>query len=155
LLNFTQEKLASDASKKLYGFYPDVHITKEQKQNKAVQQFLRDLHFAVTESYLEGIVKYYEQGGMQWGDSQGIVWNLVPVIAFMTTDMKEAKMQKGLYQGWNCRLPCHLCLITYDDCDNTPSADDLQYRKQDDIVKNVDALSDAVRLVLLIPIVLR
>jgi len=145
LLNYTQEQLASDASKKLYGFYPDVKCTKEQKQNKDVDTFLRQLHSAVTTSYLEGIVEYYEKGGMQWQDSRGITWNLVPVIAFMTTDMKEARAQKGVYQAWKCRMPCNLCTMSFEEVDSTPEPGDLVYRKQTETLQALDELHQAER----------
>jgi hypothetical protein len=145
LLNYTQEQLASDASKKLYGFYPDVKPTKEQKQDKEVAAFLRQLQSAVTTSYLEGIVEYYEKGGMEWQDSTGIIWNLVPVIAFMTTDMKEARAQKGLYQAWKCRMPCNLCTMSFEEVDLTPLPEELEYRSQQDVSKALDGLDEAER----------
>jgi len=145
LLNYTQEQLASDASKKLYGFYPDVHLSKEQKQDKDIQEFMRDLHGAVTTSYLDGILELYEQGGMRWGDSTGVVWHLVPVIAFMATDMKEARMQKGLYNAWNCKMPCNLCLWPFEAADVPLSPEEMEYWSQDDVLSAVDELDQATR----------
>jgi len=145
LLNYTQEQLASDASKKLYGFYPDIQLSKEQRQDKSVAAFLRDLHSAVTNSYLEGIVEYYNKGGMEWQDSTGIVRNLVPVIAFLTTDMKEARAQKGLFQAWKCRMPCHMCTVAFEETDTTFFCEDASYRNQSEIISALESLGKAER----------
>ena len=127
----------------MYGFYPDIKPTQEQKQNKEINVFLRQLQSAVTQSNLEGIVEYYDKGGMEWQDSTGVVWNLVPVIAFMATDMKEARAQKGTYQAWKCRMPCNMCTLSFEEIDSTPEPKDLQYRKQEDVKRALDDLAVA------------
>ena len=80
--------------------------------------FLTELRNYVTEKYLEGVVSTYEDGGLRWADSRGLEWHLVPVVALVATDVKEARLQKGLFQSYNCRVPCHLCYVDYDHCDD-------------------------------------
>lgn len=114
LLNYVQDVVAADSSKKLFGYYPDVKLTKEQKKMPAVKKMLKDLYHHVTDKMLDGLVELYDAGGVQWADSSGEVWHLVPVVAFVATDVQEAQWMKGVYQGASCRLPCHLCELPYD-----------------------------------------
>jgi hypothetical protein len=133
LLNFTLEVLASDWSKKIAGFFPDVHLTDRQKKSSQIKAFLRDLYFYVTQCFVEGLNELYDAGGIEWMDSDGVVWHMVPVMSFVATDMEEAWRIKALYKGTNCNRPCHLCTIRYKDCDKVP--EELHYRKAGKMIR--------------------
>jgi len=109
LLNYVQDVIAGDASKKILGYYPDVHLSKEQRSKKQFKAMLKDLYDYVTEKMLDGFVDLYNEGGIQWQDQRGETWNLVPVLAFVATDMEEAMWMKGVYSGRESQMPCHLC----------------------------------------------
>lgn len=126
LLNFTLEVLASDYSKKLAGYFPDVRLTDAQKKNPKIKTFMRDLYFYVTQCYLDDLQELYDEGGLQWMDSSGEVWNFVPVLSFVATDMEEAKNIKGVYKGYEGNEPCHLCNVKFAVTDEIP--DKLVYR---------------------------
>lgn len=143
LLNFSQEVIAGDASKKLVGFYPDIDLSKEQRQDPAVKEFIRKLNDDVTSSFLEEVAESYTEGGLEFKDTAGITWNLVPVLVFMTTDTKEARAQKGVYESYCCRMPCHICKVLFDDCDVPIAPDDIQYRGGDEATRASSRLAKA------------
>jgi hypothetical protein len=135
LLNFTLEVLASDGSKKLAGFFPDVHLTDAQKRNSKILLFMRDLYFYVSKCFIDGLNAMYDEGGIEWIDTSGEVWHLVPVLSFISTDLEEAKKIKGLYKGPTANRPCQNCTITYAECDKVP--DELHYRNAEDLIGKI------------------
>lgn len=143
LLNFTQEVLAMDFSKKLVGFYPDIELSSEQKQNPEVRDFLRQLHHAVTASFLDDVVAVYEKGGIEFVDSAGTLWNLVPVLTFMVTDTAQARIEKGVYESWSSRMPCHICLVLHRNLDRLFLPGQLEYRVADVETQAITALHAA------------
>lgn len=126
LLNFTIEVLASDWSKKLAGYFPDVRLTDAQKKSPKIRKFMRDLYFYVTKCYLDDLQELYDKGGWEWMDSSGGVWNFVPVLSFVATDMEEGQHIKGVFKGYQANEPCHLCNVKYGVADEIP--DKLVYR---------------------------
>jgi len=145
LLNFTLEVLASDWSKKIAGFFPDVHLTDSQKRDPKIKAFMSDLYFYVTKCFLDGLNKMYDDGGMQWTDASGTVWRFVPVLSFIATDMEEAKRIKALYKGYQCNRPCHLCNVTFRRCDRVPAV--LEYRKASAMIRLIKQFKRETRLV--------
>jgi len=137
LLNFTLEVLASDDSKKLLGFYPDISLTKAQKADPEVKVFLQKLWYYVTEKLVDGIAKVYEEGGKTFTDSEGLEWRIVPVIAFVVTDRGEAAWLKGLLEGWNMRMPCHICKVLFTECDKVTLPGQVAYRMADETTEDV------------------
>jgi len=91
-----------------------------------------DLYFFVTQCFLDGLNEMYDAGGIEWMDCSGEVWHLVPVLSFIATDMEEAKRIKALYKGHTANRPCHMCTITFRECDKVPS--NLEYRTADDMI---------------------
>jgi len=112
LLNYVQDVIAGDESKKIFGYYPDVHLSKEQQKKPQFKRMMKELYDYVTEKMLDGFVDLYNEGGIQWQDQSGETWNLVPVMAFVATDMEEAQWMKGVYQGRLAQMPCHLCEVS-------------------------------------------
>ena len=113
LLNFTQEVLSSGVSKKILGYYPGVPLSKEEKDNAQVKDFVRAVHDYVTSLWVKDLAALYDEGGLTWVDHAGVEYHLVPVLAFTTTDVEAARWLKGLREGWNVAVPCHLCTASF------------------------------------------
>lgn len=94
LLNYTLECLAADASKKVYGFYPDLSfLSKAQKQRRDVQKWVKELESFVASTFVEGIREVYETG-LSWTDSKGVQYTVVPLVPFLIADTGEAFWMK-------------------------------------------------------------
>jgi len=106
---------------------------------------MRDLYNHVTSTFLSGINDVYDDGGIKWVDSLGQLWHFVPVVAFVATDMDEAKWMKGLYKGFNANMPCHLCEVTFQECGNYIAVEDIQYRSAKAITKLIKRHAKALR----------
>ena len=145
LLNYTQEVIAMDKFKKLLGFYPDVRLTNQQKNDAAIVEFLRDLNYYVTEKFVDQLNQMYEEGGIPWVDTSGQRWQFVPVMAFLTTDMDEAKYQKGLYKGHSANMPCMMCENTYRDGGVFILPKDLKYRDGYRMATKIEEWREAIR----------
>ena len=128
LLNYTMDLLVQDNSKKVAFFYPDMYLTKEQRKDKAVKRFMRGVYNWVTEKFMEELLKLYNRGGFEFVTPDGEVYYLVPVVAFAVTDMEEAKQIKGLYQGYNARMPCILCKVKFGHANIAFYSDELELR---------------------------
>jgi len=128
LLNYVQEIVASGASKKTFGYYPDVHLTREQRKEPAVKRAVKDLYSCVAETVLGGFVDLYKEGGTTSVDAWGETWHVVPVLPFVATGREEAQGVKGVYQGYSARTPCHLREATYEAVDAVLPSERLKYR---------------------------
>jgi len=145
LLNYSLEVMNSDASKKLVGYYPDVHLSGAQKSKQAVKDFLRKLDAHVTRTFVRGIADLYDAGGYPFTDSQGVEWQFVPVLAFVAADMEEARYIKGLKQAWNMRMPCHLCVCPFVNADKIVEPRDMEYRDGDELAELVREYEECKR----------
>ena len=139
LLNFTHEVLQSDASKKLVGFFPGVHYSSEQWEDEAFKTAIREMNFYVIKQLVDQFKSLYDYGGETFTDSAGVLWKLVPVVAFTATDTKEARALKGVVEAANQNMPCNTCTVVYADCDTFTDPDDLNYRLADPTVELVDS----------------
>ena len=146
LLNFTLEVLQGDKSKKLLGFFPDLQYTSEQWEDDDFKNEVRKLNFYVLDQLVAVIAQVYQAGGEIFTDSAGVTWHLVPLVAFTATDTKEARALKGTLESASQRVPCNLCVVTKDRCDQFVHPDDLEYRCQQDTVETVDLAFQATRL---------
>ena len=81
--------------------------------------------------FVEDMLVVYDAGGETYTDSAGVSWNIVPVLSFVATDMKEARALKGMFESAKQRMPCNLCKVLYDDCGEVvEDPGDLEYRTQ-------------------------
>jgi len=145
LLNYTLEILASDKSKKLWGFYPDVHLSNTQQQDPAVKKFMRELNSHVTDTFIKEMADLYQAGGRPFVDSEGAEWQIVPVLSFVVADMKEARVMKGVYNTWKCIMPCHMCEITFNECDHILEPADIAYRGGDEMTEDIKRWLEEIR----------
>lgn len=150
LLNFTMDYLAKDVSKRVAFFYPDLYLTKQQRKDKNIKKFVRALYNYATERFLEDLVKLYDRGGFEYVTPEGEVFFLVPVIAFVVTDMEEAKKIKGLYQGYNARMPCMLCTNLYEHANLAFHPDELTLRDAEEDSRLVNRFLKYCRLVVVL-----
>ena len=95
-----------------------MELSSEQKEDPRVRDFTRKLNHHVTSVFLGEVVAVYEAGGVELTNSAGVVWNLVPCLSFTVTGTKEARVQKGVYESYKCWVPCHLCTVLYEGCDD-------------------------------------
>ena len=54
VLNFVQDVLVRDSSKKVVGYFPDVHLTPSQRESDAVKGFVASVNRAVVAQFLKG-----------------------------------------------------------------------------------------------------
>jgi hypothetical protein len=128
LFNYTMEVLHSDISKKLMGFFPDVLVTKEQNESKEVKYALKQMQMFVLQKMVDMMREEYDKGGELFTDSLGIEWHIVPLLCLISTDMKEARSLKCMFEAYNQNMPCNLCTVLYKDCDKYMDPQDLDYR---------------------------
>lgn len=76
-------------------------------------------------------------------DSDGQVWNFVPVLAFVATDMDEARRIKGTYKNHRVAMPCHICTIKFKDCDKVPT--EVRYRNAAETIELIQNFNEETR----------